>query len=74
MGHDNVGALLSKTALEARNILHSVKDNKHTISNKVLSNNFFTLPNIVGLGIVMIKDKTLTFLADFVSLGLVINL
>ena len=62
----NVGATYAqKTALKAE-YTALVKDNKgDTLSNKVLSNNFFTLPNTTGLGIAIIKNKTLTFLGDY---------
>jgi hypothetical protein len=62
----NLGATYSqKTALRAQTTA-LVKDNTNdTLSNKVLTNNFFTLPNSTGLGIAVIKDKKLTFLADY---------
>jgi hypothetical protein len=62
----NIGATYAqKTALRAQtNAL--VKDNLgDTLSNKVLTNNFFTLPNTSGVGIALIKNKSLTFLADY---------
>jgi hypothetical protein len=62
----NLGATYAqKTALRAQSTA-LVKDNTgDTLSNKVLSNNFFTLPNTTGLGIAVIKNKKLTLLADY---------
>lgn len=62
----NIGATYAqKTALRAQ-ATALVKDNfGDTLSNRVLANNFFTLPNTTGFGIALIKNKKLTFLADY---------
>ncbi|HEX7457111.1 MAG TPA: hypothetical protein VF301_01630 [Ginsengibacter sp.] len=62
----NIGATYAnKTGLRAQTTA-LVKDEKgDTLSSKILSNNFFTLPNSTGVGIALIKDKKLTFLADY---------
>ncbi|MEP6950034.1 MAG: hypothetical protein ABI863_12190 [Ginsengibacter sp.] len=59
------GTYAPKTALSAQTTA-LVKDNSNdTLSNKVLTNNFFTLPNSTGLGIAVTKNKKLTILADY---------
>jgi hypothetical protein len=62
----NIGATYAaQTALRAQTTA-VVKDNiGDTLSNKVLTNNFFTLPTTTGFGIALIKNKQLTFLADY---------
>lgn len=62
----NIGATYAEqTALRAQTTA-LVKDNAgDTLSNRVITNNFFTLPNSMGLGIAVIKDKKLTFLVDY---------
>lgn len=62
----NLGATYAKkTALKAQ-YSALVKDQAgDTLSNRVIKNNFFTLPNTTGFGIALIKDKKLTFLADY---------
>jgi hypothetical protein len=62
----SIGATYAnKTNLQAQ-YTALVKDEKgDTLSNRTLNNTFFTLPNSTGIGIAVIKDKTLTFLADY---------
>ncbi|MEO8415507.1 MAG: hypothetical protein ABI472_17735 [Ginsengibacter sp.] len=62
----NIGATYAqKTALNAQYTALVKDNNGDTLSNKVINNTFFTLPNSTGLGIALIKDKKMTFLADY---------
>ena len=62
----NIGATYAaKTALRAENSALVKDETGDTLSNRVLTNNFFTLPNTAGFGIALIKDKKLTFVADY---------
>lgn len=62
----NIGATYAnRTDLRAQNTALVKDERGDTLSNKVLSNNFFTLPNSTGVGIAIIKNKTLSFLADY---------
>ena len=62
----NIGATYAnKTDLRAQSSALVIDEKGDTLSNKILSNNFFTLPNSTGVGIALIKDKQLTFLADY---------
>ncbi|MEO8764266.1 MAG: hypothetical protein ABI416_08260 [Ginsengibacter sp.] len=62
----NIGATYAqKTGLRAQTTA-LVKDNTgDTLLNRVLTNNYFTLPNTTGFGIALVKNKELTFLADY---------
>ena len=62
----NLGGTYSqKTALKAE-YTAIVKDNLgDTLSNRELNNTYFTLPNTIGLGIALVKDRKLTLLADY---------
>ncbi len=62
----NIGATYAqKTALKAQYTALVQDEKGDTLSNQVLKNNFFTLPNTVGFGIAIVKDKKLSFLADY---------
>ena len=62
----NIGATYAnKTDLRAQTISLVTDQSRDTLSFKVLSNNFFTLPTSTGVGIAIIKDKKITFLADY---------
>jgi hypothetical protein len=54
-----------KTGLRAQTSALVMDEKGDTLSNQVISNNYFTLPNSTGIGIALIKDKKLTFLADY---------
>ncbi len=59
------GTYANRTDLRAQSSAQVIDEKGDTLSNKILSNNFFTLPNSTGVGIALIKDKQLTFLADY---------
>jgi len=62
----NVGATYAnRTDLRSQSSALVKDDKGDTLSNKILSNNFFTLPNSTGVGIALINNKKLTFLADY---------
>jgi hypothetical protein len=54
-----------KTALRDQNSALVLDETGDTLSNRVISNTVFTLPNTTGVGIAVSKNKQLTFVADY---------
>jgi hypothetical protein len=61
-----IGATYANRAdLRAQSSALVMDEKGDTLSNKILPNNFFTLPNSTGVGLAITKDKRVTFLADY---------
>lgn len=62
----NIGATYApKTSLRDQSTALVKDERGDTLSNRVISNTLFALPNSTGIGIALVKDKKLTFVADY---------